>query len=186
MTENSGGLFKCAAQTGRCGRNKVSRKVYVIEKMEDYKMKNRKERERVSVLRENSLQKVGGDRRGRLVYKWRLMGNTVSTELLASIKNNIFICFWPIFIFFVLFWGQRSLFKGFASFHRLIIASIFQLLLKRLFLNPGNALALKVKNRSYTLSSPKEKHFKNQRHCYIVIILFFPWKLGMTLALILR
>lgn len=69
MTENSGGLFKCAAQTGRCGRNKVSRKVYVIEKMEDYKMKNRKERERVSVLRENSLQKVGGDRRGRPVYK---------------------------------------------------------------------------------------------------------------------
>lgn len=50
MTEKSGGLFKCAAQTGRCGRNKVSRKVYVIEKMEDYQMKNRK-RERISIKR---------------------------------------------------------------------------------------------------------------------------------------
>lgn len=146
----------------------------------------RTEKERESVLRENSLQKVGGDRRGRPVCKWRPKGNTVSAELLASIKNNIFICFWPIFIFFVLFWGQRSLFKGFASFHHLIIASIFQLLLKRLFLSPGNALALKVRNRSCTLSSLKEKHFKNQRHRYIVIILFFPCRLGMTLALILR
>lgn len=51
MTEKSGGLFKCAAQTGRCGRNKVSRKVYVIEKMEDYKMKNRKERDSISIKR---------------------------------------------------------------------------------------------------------------------------------------
>lgn len=50
MTEKSSGLFKCAAQTGRCGRNKVSRKVYVIEKMEDYQMKNRK-RERISIKR---------------------------------------------------------------------------------------------------------------------------------------
>lgn len=51
MTEKSGGLFKCAAQTGRCGRNKVSRKVYVIEKMEDYQMKNRKRERIISIKR---------------------------------------------------------------------------------------------------------------------------------------
>lgn len=86
----------------------------------------------------------------------------------------------------MLFWGQRSLFEVFASFYHLIIASIFQLSLKRLFFSPRNALALKVRNRSCTLSFSKEKHFRNQRHCYFVIISSFPWKLGMTLAWILK
>lgn len=88
-------------------------------------------------------------------------------------KKHIFNLCLTYFHFLWTLLRTKVSFEAFAFFHHLIIASIFQLLLKRLFLSPGNVLALKVRNRSFPLSSSKEKHFRNKRHCWVVITLFF-------------
>lgn len=107
-------------------------------------------------------------------------GNILRIGLLASIKNHSlpFLYFLTYFHFLCILLGTKISFWSLCfllSFNNCFYFSASAK--KGSFFSPRNALALKVRNRSCTLSSSKEKHFRNQRlvYCYYSLLPLKAW-----------